>query len=139
MVCDLRLLFKPIPPLRADVRGEKKRVKWDGTQGGGARWSPAWVTTFLAAVGLAVAVGGVSVLLNGHSMHVGDAIACVVVWCLCCSAVLQFADQEPSMTSKAAIQSVTLLPLLFGIMLARPTELALATAAVAERATNSSG
>mmetsp|Transcript_34940 Transcript_34940/g.93472 ORF Transcript_34940/g.93472 Transcript_34940/m.93472 type:complete len:352 (-) Transcript_34940:11-1066(-) len=133
MVCDLRLLFKPIPPMRADVRGEKKRVKWDGAKT--ANWSPWLVALYVTFVGLLVAVGGVGLLLKSHSMHLADAFASVVVWCLASSAILRFADQEQNTASKAAIQSALLLPVFFGILVARPAELALATA-VASGATS---
>merc|ERR1712146_411706 len=127
-VCDPRLLFKPIPPMRADMRGQKKRVKWDGSKTG-SNWSPWLAGAFMATVGIAVLVGGVGVLLQSHAMHLCDALGCVVMWCLCSSAILQFCDQQPSSASKAAVQSVALLPILYGIMLARPAELLQSTAA----------
>ena len=58
-----------------------------------ANWSPWLVALYVTFVGLLVAVGGVGLLLKGHSMHLVDAFASVVVWCLASSAILRFADQ----------------------------------------------
>ena len=62
-------------------------------------------------------------------MHFADAVASVVVWCLASSAILRFADQELG-AGKAGVQSLLLLPVLFGILLASPgRRLAVAAAA----------
>ena len=122
-VCDPRLLFKKIPPVRGDQRAEPKRLKWNGE-----RPQSFLDSAFTAVAGFAVAVAGVGLLLNSKSMHAADAASCIVVWGLAASAVMRFADRKEhggGEASRAAGQAVFLLPVLCGIMLKRPLEAAL--------------